>query len=335
MHGSEVELTPEQLANAGIAVQTAGPGVIESVLRLTAVVAANEDVTVHVTPRVAGFVREIHKKLGELAKKGEPLCEIESVEVGGAISQYLRERALERAASQTLEKEAALFQQRIETQRRVLDGAIEIAQRIFDRERDLQDKAISTLRPYLEADKELQKARLAKEQELTELTSQRDTRLLQLQVELERATIAVHAAEERLRILGFSAGEIAKMAGAESEKEEQPGSLGAYTIRAPRSGLITDRHITYNEFVDTETKLFSLQDLSRVWVQASVYEKDIAQVSRGQKAILHVDAFPPSYASVFPPNPQPSHAPGLRLLRSSSPSSSTRQPTTRTTTPDP
>ncbi|MEW6747604.1 MAG: efflux RND transporter periplasmic adaptor subunit, partial [Planctomycetota bacterium] len=42
----------------------------------------------------------------------------------------------------------------------------------------------------------------------------------------------------------------------------------------------------------TETKLFSLQDLSRVWVQASVYEKDIAQVSRGQKAILHVDAFP-------------------------------------------
>ncbi len=41
-----------------------------------------------------------------------------------------------------------------------------------------------------------------------------------------------------------------------------------------------------------DTDLFLIADLSRVWVQAEVYEKDLAKVTTGQRAFITVDTYP-------------------------------------------
>ncbi|MAZ90337.1 MAG: hypothetical protein CMF76_00005, partial [Maricaulis sp.] len=75
------------------------------------------------------------------------------------------------------------------------------------------------------------------------------------------------------------------------EADEAHGH-GRYPLRAPRSGIVVARDITANEYVDTSSKLFLIQDLSRVWVIASVYEGDLARVRRGQAALVRLEAFP-------------------------------------------
>jgi len=63
-------------------------------------------------------------------------------------------------------------------------------------------------------------------------------------------------------------------------------------IRAPRSGLVIDRQINPGELNDGTKPLFTLADLSQVWLFADVYEKDIEQVKKGQEAAVLVDSLP-------------------------------------------
>ena len=63
-------------------------------------------------------------------------------------------------------------------------------------------------------------------------------------------------------------------------------------IRAPFAGAVIKVSAGPGEVVDSSTELFSIADLSRVQVQAQVYEKDLGRVQRGQVASIRVDAYP-------------------------------------------
>ncbi|MBL4845942.1 MAG: efflux RND transporter periplasmic adaptor subunit [Planctomycetes bacterium] len=261
---NEVALTGEQAKSAGLRVQVAGPAKITERLRLTAVVHENLDTQAHVTPKVPGLVRSIRKQLGDHVEANEILCELESTELGQAASAYMEARASLQAARRILEQETVL-----------LERGVQVAQTIFNREKELKDKEISTLRPYYEAEKELGQARLT-----------RDSRVLALGGEITQREIRLHTAEERLRILGLSAEDLQGL-----DKDEEHGH-GRYLLRAPRAGVIVARDLTENEFVDTSSKLFLIQDLTRVWVVASVFEGDLRRVERGQAAEVRLEAFP-------------------------------------------
>jgi len=262
--GDEVALSPEQVESAGIRSQRVGPATVTERLRLTAVVEENLDTQAHLTPKVPGLVRSIRKQLGDWVEEGEVLCELESTALGEAASLFMEARASLDAARTKLEQEQAL-----------LERGVEIARTIFAREERLKDQELTTLRPFYEAEKALAQAQLS-----------RDSRVLELQSALTQREIELHTAEERLRILGLTAEELAQLA-----KDEEHGH-GRYPLRAPRAGVIVARDITENEFVDTSSKLFLIQDLSRVWVIASVYERDLRRVRRGQGARVRLEAFP-------------------------------------------
>ncbi len=63
-------------------------------------------------------------------------------------------------------------------------------------------------------------------------------------------------------------------------------------ITAPFDGIITKAVIAPGEVVETSTELLTVADISRVWVQAEVYEKDLGRLQVGQSAIIHVDTYP-------------------------------------------
>lgn len=69
---------------------------------------------------------------------------------------------------------------------------------------------------------------------------------------------------------------------------ESNESMNSYSIKAPISGWIIERHITKGEFVSEENSIYVIADLSTVWVNLAVYPKDADRVQKGQLARLKV-----------------------------------------------
>jgi membrane fusion protein, heavy metal efflux system len=63
-------------------------------------------------------------------------------------------------------------------------------------------------------------------------------------------------------------------------------------IVSPFEGVVIDARIAPGEVVGEGADLFQIADLSRVWVQAEVYEKDLARIRVGQPAFIAVDTYP-------------------------------------------
>ncbi len=75
-----------------------------------------------------------------------------------------------------------------------------------------------------------------------------------------------------------------------------PRSDGTLPITAPISGVVTERNVSPGQVVDqsqmTPWQMLTISNADRVWVDADVYEKDIASVRVGQSVRIHVAAFP-------------------------------------------
>lgn len=66
-------------------------------------------------------------------------------------------------------------------------------------------------------------------------------------------------------------------------------------VRSPISGAVVDQQIAGGEAVkslDSSQSLFLVADLSRVWVLSDVYENDLSKVALGDRAEVHLNAYP-------------------------------------------
>ena len=64
------------------------------------------------------------------------------------------------------------------------------------------------------------------------------------------------------------------------------------TIQSPVSGYITERNALPNLMVQLDTRLYTIADLSSVWVLAQVFQNDLGRVKVGSPASLTVDSYP-------------------------------------------
>jgi cobalt-zinc-cadmium efflux system membrane fusion protein len=74
--------------------------------------------------------------------------------------------------------------------------------------------------------------------------------------------------------------------------EREPTASSVTSIAAPFSGLVLSVASAPGEVVDPTTELFSVANLSSVYVQTQVYEKDLGRVRVGQQAVVSVSAYP-------------------------------------------
>ncbi|TFH08549.1 MAG: efflux RND transporter periplasmic adaptor subunit [Nitrosomonadales bacterium] len=67
-----------------------------------------------------------------------------------------------------------------------------------------------------------------------------------------------------------------------------------FILHAPFSGVITERNINPGMEVrpDLTSPLFVISDLSKLWVQMDIFEKDIGKIHVGQEVLMHVSAYP-------------------------------------------
>ena len=69
---------------------------------------------------------------------------------------------------------------------------------------------------------------------------------------------------------------------------------GTYMVTAPMSGYVVEKKITEGGFIrnDNSDNMFTIGDISEVWVWANVYESDIAKVKEGYTARVTTLAYP-------------------------------------------
>ena len=93
------------------------------------------------------------------------------------------------------------------------------------------------------------------------------------------------AAEERLRQFGVPAPEIASL--------EQSGKVRReIEVESPASGFIIERNALPNAYVQPDSKLYTIADLSTVWVYANVFQDAVGRLRPGDPAQVTVDAYP-------------------------------------------
>lgn len=64
------------------------------------------------------------------------------------------------------------------------------------------------------------------------------------------------------------------------------------TLRAPASGIVVEKNVVQGDRIMPGMTVYRIADLSRVWIEADVFEKDLALVSEGQGAAVSFEAFP-------------------------------------------
>jgi multidrug efflux pump subunit AcrA (membrane-fusion protein) len=67
---------------------------------------------------------------------------------------------------------------------------------------------------------------------------------------------------------------------------ESNQSLTPYELKAPLAGTVIDRQTTLGEYVSEQKPAFVIADLSAVWVDFSVYRRDLARVNLGDQVFI-------------------------------------------------
>ncbi len=98
-----------------------------------------------------------------------------------------------------------------------------------------------------------------------------------------RATL--EATSGKLRLLGLTEEQIKQI-----EETGQPTDY--ITINAPIGGIVIKKHVTEGTYIQTGTKIYTIADLSQLWVQLDAYESDMMWIRYGQEVEFTTEAYP-------------------------------------------
>ncbi|MHC4133871.1 MAG: efflux RND transporter periplasmic adaptor subunit [Planctomycetota bacterium] len=174
------------------------------------------------------------------------------------------------------------------------------ARKAYVREKTLHEKKISSEGDLIQAESAFEKAQ-------AEYLAARDTiafqamrRVLDTERSQQVAEFEAAAAAQNLRILGLSEEDVRALKALVPETP-RPGvppaesgtplaahldaqtRLAWYPLKAPFTGAVIEKHITLGEKLADDAQAFTIADLSQVWVQFHIYQKDLQTVRPGQR----------------------------------------------------
>ncbi len=115
---------------------------------------------------------------------------------------------------------------------------------------------------------------------LKKISSEQD--YIQAKNGLAEANIGLRTAEQKLRALGFTEDYLNQL----SSRQDNAAVL--YEITAPFDATVIEKHASLGEVLKEDSPAFVIADLSTVWVNLDIHQKDLPFVRVGQKAIISV-----------------------------------------------
>jgi RND family efflux transporter MFP subunit len=125
----------------------------------------------------------------------------------------------------------------------------------------------------------------AEQEYLLALDTTKDLRGSDVQGVASGAESLVSAALERLRLFGVAPREIARLKRERTVRD-------AVEIDSPMSGYVVDWSALPNKYVQPDARLYTIANLSTVWVYAAVFQNQIGEVKVGDPVSVTVDAYP-------------------------------------------
>jgi cobalt-zinc-cadmium efflux system membrane fusion protein len=141
----------------------------------------------------------------------------------------------------------------------------------------LESPAVGQIRAQEREAEELRgiaRENFAREQRLAAQGISSRKELLDAEAELRRTEAALRSAEAQLAALGAG-----------------HGSGGQFGLTAPFAGIVVARDASIGEMASPTDTLFTVADLSRVWIELNVFERDLGRVRVGQSVEVTVTAY--------------------------------------------
>ncbi|TFG89312.1 MAG: efflux RND transporter periplasmic adaptor subunit, partial [Gemmatimonadales bacterium] len=299
-------------------------GDLTQVLRVTGEVQLDRTRVVEILPAAPGRVTSIRARLGQQVKQGDVLAVIHSSELGEAEAAYLEAwTALEIAAKEqerqvtvnaALEKllerlartpdasqgsaaagDSVVPAELLGEWRSKLIGAaasLQKARSVHEREKALLPKQASSQAEYEEAQRELRTTQADYAALVEEVHLNLQLARLRADNAVRQAEAKCNAVAQRLRLFGLDAETITSVA-----HLKENGRFASLEVKAPRSGTVTVQDASQGRFVDATHSLFTIGDLSNLWVWCDLYERDLAALhghlgqGKNVKANVRVLAF--------------------------------------------
>jgi len=217
---------------------------------------------VSVSPQVAGPVQQVFVKNGSHVKRGDVLFTIDPAPFRVALEQAQAQLAAARLQTSVLQTQASGTGADIVGEQ----ANLQIKKNALARQSALLRQGFTTRSDYEDALNEVRTA----EQDLADARA--------------RAANA-HAA--------LAPGEQPSIAQAQAAVDKAQLDLSRTQIRAPTDGVIENAdNLQVGQMAVTGIGVLSLVHSSNAWVEANFKEKDVGRMVPGQKAKVHVDAYP-------------------------------------------
>ncbi len=132
---------------------------------------------------------------------------------------------------------------------------------------------------YLQAASEaaLAGANFARAQRLSTDNIVPEKDFLRARTEKEKARVAMRAASDKLRMMGVSPKDL---------------SSSVFPLTAPFAGTVIEKKAVLGELAQTDQSLFTVADLSALWIESNLFEKDLGKVKVGAQATVTISAYP-------------------------------------------
>jgi cobalt-zinc-cadmium efflux system membrane fusion protein len=307
---ARANISAEAARNAGIQTTRAGGAEIHQVVQLSGEIGLHEKYVAHVVPRLDAMVTRVKKDLGDPVKKGDILAVLDSRDLADSKSEYLT--AVKQAEPVRVELERHklintntgimldLLQQELdldtlyekinalvlgESRAQIVPayGRLIRSKAVYERERSLYKKKISSKSEYLLAMEEYKSAEARYIALREKIAYDNKLALLEKQRSLEKANLEIKTLAQKLRALGLSSWEIKNLS------HEQKGRFTRFELRSEISGEVIEKHIAVGESVKKDFDVFVLADLSEVWVNIAVPVKHLNKVRLGQQVTVQAE----------------------------------------------
>jgi RND family efflux transporter MFP subunit len=269
-HSGEVELTGDALEAAKVEYGAVTERPAVALLRVTGAVEANQQRVQQVTPLVGGRVDRVLVTLGDRVRAGAPLAVVSSPQIAEMHGKLHEAEARLKNAERNLarvkkaENRAAALSAKARLDE--AEAALKRTRRLIELGAGAGKDLIAAETAYKTAKAEYDfQTNISLNKELAEAQAEEDT-----------ARVDVQHTRDGLRALGTPV--------SESEMECRNCDISLLTVRAPISGTVIERSINAGAGIEAGKPLFTVADISTLWVIASVPEAQVGSLRAGAPA---------------------------------------------------
>jgi len=270
-----VRLSPEILASAGIETETVTQRPAIALVTVAGSVETNPQKTQQVTSLVSGRIEQVLVSIGDRVSAGQTVATLMSTEVAESYGKWrdadnrlsLAQKNLDRVKK--AENRAAILEAK---------ARLDEAEATFNRTKRLIELGAGAGKDLIAAETSYKTAQAEYD---FQRTIPLNKEIQEAEAELKSAQVASVHQKQSLRALGVSV----------TSPDADVRNVASVPLRAPVSGMITERTVSGGAGVQAGVSLFTISNISTVWVIANVPENQMPHLRIGTPAEIRVTAF--------------------------------------------